>query len=182
MKPIVILTNGYPQSGKDTISEFAQEKYINIVKHSVVDLPKEFARKMGWDGSKTDANRLMLSELKDFYDKHFDGSRKDVSNLIKSVALSNDQIMYFRLYEDLDIFIFIDAREPSDIKMIKSICKSKGIKFYSVFVDREECQRSYGNHADDGVTNYIYDYYISNNDSLDMFKENVYILLDEMLK
>ena len=56
MKKIFIL-NGVGTSGKGVFASYIGE-YIPTCKYSIVDLPKEAATVLGWNGSKTELENL----------------------------------------------------------------------------------------------------------------------------
>ena len=58
MKKILII-NGSGGSGKGTFVE-CLSKYARLEYSSIADTAKEIAIKLGWDGSKTDKDRLFL--------------------------------------------------------------------------------------------------------------------------
>ena len=76
MKKIYI-TSGVGRSGKDTFCEFIS-KYIPTYKYSIVDLPKEAAKVLGWDGGKTEKDRKFLSDIMDLSTDYNDAPFKDV--------------------------------------------------------------------------------------------------------
>jgi len=165
----VIVLNGYPRSGKDTFVKIAKTKY-NCINHSTVDKVKEIATIMGWDGTKTSENRQMLSELKDFYTKWFNGSFVDIVNLIKleKTKISNK-------------IIFIHVREPEEIQKIKIFCKNEeNVTFSSIFVVRNKSEKNHVSHSDQLVIGFNYDFYISNNSTLEEYKYSVLKMLSNM--
>ena len=56
----IFIQNSVGGSGKDTFASFLN-KYIPTHKYSIVDLPKEAAKVLGWDGGKTERDRKFLS-------------------------------------------------------------------------------------------------------------------------
>jgi len=171
MKPDlkVIVLNGYPLSGKDEFVKFAKTKY-NCINHSTVSKIKQIARIMGWDGTKTPENRQMLSELKDFYTKWYNGSFNDIVYLIETE----------KVQMEVDEIIFIHVREPDEIKKIKDFCADKDVSFYSIFVVRDASEKEHKSHSDQGVIGFNYDLYIDNNSTLDKYKHNVLNMLSNM--
>ena len=73
----VVVINGRPGCGKTTfeqicqdmckpnLSNFQEERIVQVAITSTVDFVKEIALNCGWDGSKTLENRRFLSDLKD---------------------------------------------------------------------------------------------------------------------
>ena len=57
-----------------------------------------------------------------------------------------------------------------------------GLNIYTILVTREETNREYNNHADDGVFDYNYDYILENTGTLDDLKkstETIFQLINE---
>lgn len=167
-EPIIIIVNGYPRSGKDTFCDIADDQFYTV-NYSTVDTVKDIARQMGWNGEKTPKNRDMLSALKDFYVDWFDGTFKEIQ-----------EIVYFSKNEGEEHFIFIHAREPEEIGRVKEWCKEISLKCYTVFIERD-VETEHGNHADADVNKFSYDLYIDNNGSLELFREKVLDILDRMI-
>lgn len=162
MKPIVIIINGYPTSGKDTFCDFADDDYMNI-HYSTVDTVKYLASDMGWNGRKSPENRNMLSALKDFYVKWFDGTFNEMTKIIRDEIICCDK--------PCGNFIFFHIREPEEITRVKQYCAESNVDCYTVFLIRDEVENTnHGNHADNNVANMSYDVIVTNNGTLDDFK------------
>jgi len=168
-EPIVVVVNGYPLSGKDTLCEFAIMNYPCII-YSTVDTVKEVAAIFGWNGQKTPENRNMLSALKDFYVEWFDGTFNEMTSLIT-----------YEYIVGVSQFVFMHTREPQEIARISQWCKDTGKKCFTLFVSRDEVSKDHGNHADSGVSNYDYDVYIENNGTKEEFREKTLALLEKMV-
>ncbi len=181
MKPTVIIVNGFPRSGKDTFCEFAEEKYRTI-NYSTVDTTKRIALEMGWDGEKTQRNRDMLSALKDFLTKWFDGPFLEMVDLIEGYSAFNEEMMDDKKYDMLYDFIFIHSREPEEIKRVVEFCELRDVDCRTLLIMREEVDGiSHANHADANVQNMIYNIYLGNNGTLEDFRSNTHSLLDLIL-
>jgi hypothetical protein len=137
---LVILLNGYPQSGKDTFADIAMNNYGGH-KHSTIDACSEFAITMGWDGIKNTKSRKMLSDLKKFYVEHFDGPFRDLTA----------DILWGKRAK-LKLF-FTFSREGEEIYRIKNWCNENDIPFYYIFVIRGKSGVDYGNDSDNNVYN-----------------------------
>lgn len=138
MMMIVLLLNGHPRSGKDTFIEIARDDY-KVYQHSTIDKCCQFAVGMGWDGLKTPESRAMLSELKKFYTKHFDGPFIDVIN---AILLADSKDYY-------DFFITV-SREGKEIERIKQKCKELDISFLYIMIDRDN-KKDFGNDSDNNI-------------------------------
>lgn len=165
----VYIINGAPGSGKSTFCE----KVIDIVgknwgfELSTVDLVKEVATDLGWNGEKTLKNRKFLSDLKDLLTEWDDIPFKDT---VRKVQLIKDE---FERY-DLDFneaAIFINCREPEEIQRL---CME--LDATSILVSREAAEdAAVSNHADANVLKYEYDIVVYNNGTL---KDLAFLALD----
>jgi hypothetical protein len=165
----VYIINGAPGAGKSTFCE----KVRDIVgknwsfELSTVDLVKQIATDLGWNGEKTLKNRKFLSDLKGLLAEWDDIPFKDT---VKKVKLIKDE---FERY-DLDFneaAIFINCREPEEIQRL---CMELNAK--SILVSRESAEdAAVSNHSDANVLKYEYDIVIYNNGTL---KDLVYRALD----
>lgn len=169
MRPTVLIVNGYPLAGKDTFCAFAKDMFC-CIEHSTVSTIKRIAmNEFGWSGDKTPEARHMLSDLKDFYTKWFNGPFNEIVRII------NFQIKYNKMDElPPTEFIFLHIREPQEITKVQEWCRRNGIECYTVFINRDikGDTNKISNHADKNVEKIMYDVYIGNNNSLEMFKIN----------
>ncbi len=165
----VIVINGYPRSGKDEFVKIAKNIY-HVIQKSTVDTVKKVAKIFGWSGNKNKNSRKMLSDLKMFYTEYFNGPYIECIDLI-----SNSNGVYD--------FVFLHIREPEEIDTIRIFCIDNDIKFISLFIDRDISEKNHLSKSDTQVNEYYYDYYISNNGTLNEYKEKVYnILLNLIIK
>lgn len=168
MKYEVVILNSKGGAGKDTFFGFCESILGDCAAHiSTVDLVKEVAESIGWDGTKTMENRRRLSMLKDIMTAWGDGPFKDVCSMV-------NQIKYEWLNggEEFGI-IFIDCREPHEIERL---VKELGAK--TLLITRDNLPATYGNHADDEVFDYTYDYIIENNGSLTELRDSARAIIN----
>ena len=157
---MIYIVNGAPGSGKDTfcskVIDITTPNYGTIL--STVDLVKEIAKDLGWNGEKTPKDRKFLSDLKDILTEWNDIPIKDIERRI-------DNFLYPIRYHGLDekeVAIFVMCREP---KEIDKMCKRFGAK--SLIVRRTDAENSKkSNHADEEILEYQYDIEIDNNGTL----------------
>lgn len=167
----VVIINGRGGSGKDTVCNMTRElvgdKCVSV---STVDVIKDLAEMMfvicgyGWDGKKDAKGRRLLAQLKDAWQEYDEGPRKyviDKVNMIGSVW-KNDGV------------VFIHSREPHDIQELKVALADHSP--VTLLVTRPGIG-DYGNHADDEVDCYDYDYEIGNTGSLDDLRTAVIYFL-----
>ena len=166
MKKIFIL-NGVGTSGK---GEFVARvsKYIPTLKYSTVDLPKEAAKVLGWDGGKTEKDRRFLSDIMDLSTDYNDAPFKDVLSLVTDFKNNKD-------YAEYEVLI-IDMRDPKDIARAVEDFGAETILIRNPNVKKIE-----SNHADRDVENYEYDYIIENDGTLEQLEEVVKIFIRDML-
>lgn len=153
MKKIFIL-NGVGTSGKGAFAEFVGNN-IPTLKYSIVDLPKEAAKVLGWGGGKTEKDRKFLSDIMDLATEYNDSPYRDVASLIYDFATT--------LPEEV---LIIDMRDPVDI--------TRAVKDFgaeTILINNPNVKQIESNHADANVKNYEYDYIIENNGTLEQLDE-----------
>ena len=91
----IIVINGTGGSGKDTFISYC-ENYTKVFNFSSIDIIKEIASTMGWNGGKTEKDRKFLADLKalatDYNDLPYNcvkGAINEFSNNDKSQCLRN---------------------------------------------------------------------------------------------
>lgn len=160
---MIVIMNGKGGVGKDTLCDFAKERYSTMV-ISAVDKIKEVATILGWDGQKDLKSRKFLSDIK-----------------LLSTDYNNFPIRYLEqktkeFYKTGKDILFVHARDPKDIAgYIKLFPEAK-----AVLVVRNGFDVKYGNEADDGVYNFPYDYTFDNSKTLNESKELFLALLEKI--
>ena len=147
----VFIQNSVGGSGKDTWAEFIG-KYIPTHKCSIIDLPKEAAKILGWNGGKSEKDRKFLSDIMDLSTEYNDSPFRDVLSVVTD--FKNNLIE--------DEVLFIDMRDPKDIARAVEIFGAETILIRNPNVEKIE-----SNHADANVEDYNYDYIIENNGTLE---------------
>lgn len=162
MKKIFIL-NGMGGVGKGTFVSFVS-KYIPTHTYSIVDLPKEAAKVLGWDGiSKTEKDRKFLSDIVDLSEKYNDAPFNDVLSVVTD--FKNDLI-------EADV-LFIDMRDPKDI--------ARAVKTFgaeTILVRNPRVNNIESNHADRDVGKYNYDYIILNDSTLNHLDQTARLFVE----
>ena len=155
MKKIYIV-NGKPRAGKDTFAELLG-KHCRVFKYSSVDKVKQIAAKCGWDGGKTDKDRKFLADLKRITTEFNDMSYDDVA----------EKVAYFLKTDFFDVML-IDIREPEEIE--RAI---EGYGAEAIYINNVNVPMVTSNESDANVNNFVYDYIIANDGTLDEFAETV---------
>ena len=152
----IFVQNSVGGSGKDTWASLLN-KSIPTYKYSIVDLPKQAAKVLGWDGGKTEKDRKFLSDVMDLSTDYNDAPFKDVLSLVTDFKNSKD-------FDEYDVLI-IDMRDPKDIARAVDVFGAETILIRNPNVEKIE-----SNHADRDVENYEYDYIIENEGSLEQLE------------
>lgn len=150
----IFVQNSVGGSGKDTWASLLN-KYIPTYKYSIVDLPKEAAKVLGWDGGKTEKDRKFLSDVMDLSTEYNDAPFKDVLSIVtdfKNNLLENEVLI-------------IDMRDPKDIARAVGIFGAE-----TILIRNPNVRKIESNHADRDVENYEYDYIIENDGTLEQLE------------
>lgn len=162
----IFITNGTGGSGKDTFAEFLNE-IVPVYKYSSIDKIKEVAKHCGWLGGKTEKDRKFLSDLKILTSEYSDLSYQHVAAHIHS---------FLDAYETRWEVMLIDIREPEEINRVKKDFNAK-----TILIENPRIPDITSNMADANVRNYIYDYIIINDGTLDDFRTTVRDWASEVL-
>ena len=162
----IFITSGVGRSGKDTFCEFVG-KYIPTYKYSIIDLPKEAAKVLGWDGGKTEKDRKFLSDIMDLATEYNDIPFRDVLSVVTD--FKNNLIE--------DEVLFIDMRDPKDIARAVETFGAE-----TILVENPNVKKIESNHADANVNNYEYDYIIENNGTLEQLDATAKEFVEYVIK
>lgn len=159
--PKVIIVNGPARSGKDTFAKILGELY-SVEKLSIIDLSKDIASMIGWDGTKGDRSRRLLSDIKALIDTYNDASFTYLKNKVADIMIA-DECEY----------ILIDARKIQDIERLM-----REFDAISVYIKNEQvkCVTTNIDDIDAMFVNPIYTHVIDNNGTIDEFRENIFSL------
>ena len=122
----------------------------------------------GWKGEKTDKARKYLADLKALCVEY--------NNFPTEWAL----MRYREFLKSESDILFVHIREPKEIEKFVSATEGRA-KTLLVRAKSRLQRQSYGNAADDSVEEYEYDYYFSNDGSLDEAEEGFVKLLKGIL-
>lgn len=153
LNKVVIIINGKPESGKDTLCKFASNHY-KIKNISAIDPIKTIARRYGdWNGRKDNKSRKFLSDLKQLFVEYNNLPFKYIWSEYESFLTDDNEIL------------FVHIREISEIEKFKN---QLTCPCYTLLIVKDSNKdKCFGNVSDDNVENYVYDLMYENNFHLD---------------
>lgn len=146
----IVIINGQGGVGKDLFINYCNDYYAFLYSYSTVDFIKSIANTCGWKGTKTPADRKMLSELKRVLKEWDDIPYKKTQEFIE-IAQNHAK------FSEKDEILFIHCREPEEIQRLKDEFNA-----ITVLIRRPEVEKEWGNLSDDEVFDFFYDYIIIN--------------------
>lgn len=169
MKKVIII-NGTGGSGKDTFVDLCDKNSLmspyTIFNYSIIQYVKGIALSCGWTCGKTEKDRKFLSDLKDLMDNFNNLPRKKVEEYI------DEHLYYYK-----NPVIFIHCRSAEDIDYFKN--KYNAI---TLLITNKHITPITSNHADNEVFDYTYDYYITNDGTIEDLDKSSIVFLDELRK
>ena len=155
MKKEIVIINGSGGVGKDTFVEFCQE-FARVKNVSSVDKVKEAAKILvGWNGDKDDKSRKLLVDLKQLSIDYNDYPMTYIKQKAEEFLENEDQDM-----------MFIHIREISEIEKVKNMLDAK-----TLLITSSRVAKITTNNSDANVDKYEYDYYISNDGTLEELRD-----------
>lgn len=168
MKKVAIVINGAGGVGKDTLCDLAA-RHFKILNISSITPIKEIAAQCGWDGRKDDKSRKFLSDLKRLCVEYNDYPTVWAKSHYDRFLSSDYEIMFVHIREGEEISKFVSATEGK----AKTLLVRGGSRM---------TKSSYGNASDDEVENYSYDYFYTNENSLEVAEEEFCSLCSQILR
>lgn len=171
MQKVVIVINGQGGSGKDTVCKIIAKRF-NVMNISTVDPIKDIATYAGWSGEKTDAARKMLADLKQAFIAYNDLPLNYVLKKEREFLEGQAEIM------------FVHCRESEEIE---KIVNNALLKTVTLLIRRHDSafshkNKAFGNHADDDVEQYNYDFiYDGNNETVDELEKDFNKFFDAVI-
>ena len=165
MKKIVIIINGNGGVGKDTLCDFASEKYT-VTNISAITPIKNIAYQFGWRGEKDQKSRKFLADLKKTFIEYNDLPYRYLVGEYEKFLHNDTQIL------------FVHIREGEEIERFKQHVE---IPCVTLLVRRNMLSKSWGNDSDDNVENYTYDYVYNNDKTLEEAQNDFLSFLQEIL-
>lgn len=166
MNKIAIVINGKGGVGKDTLCELAARHY-KIKNVSSITPIKNIASQCGWGGEKSDKARKFLSDLKRLTIEYNDYPTVWAKKQYEEFLTTDEE------------FMFLHVREPEEIAKFVESTDGKAKTLLILGGDRMT-KTDYGNASDDCVENYDYDYYFTNDKTLDEAERDFVMLLSKI--
>lgn len=173
---MIVVINGATRAGKDLfcklVTEYIGENFCKTI--SSIDIIKELAKEIGWNGQKDFKSRKFLSDLKDLVTDYNDFPFRVIAH--KTLCLKYS-------FETFDVkenqyIIFVHIREPEEIRKFVSETGAMTLLIRRAAAENE----SASNHADACVLDYpYYNFIIENNGTIEELKEKAKNFV-EMLK
>ena len=153
MKRIFVI-NGSGGSGKDTFVGMVGQ-YSKVFNFSSIDIVKDAAKVLGWDGGKSDKDRKFLADMKDLAVAYNDAPLNSVLRALEEFLKDDNELM------------FIHIREPKEIRKFLDAVKSKNLAVQTLLVVNPNVDVIVTNKSDAGVLDYFYDIIVENDGTLD---------------
>jgi hypothetical protein len=176
MRTFVVMLNGPPRAGKDTLIDLAKDLFKNdstlVLSYSSIDPVKDMLKKAGLDLSKkTLADRKLLSVVGDALEEH---------SSLRTAGVIHHVRMHANRPTMCTFLLFIHMREPVLIKRVCSqLKKMEGVEYTTLLMDSIRAENVVSNVSDLGVFNMTYDDTVRNDGTLDDLKENLCQFLDK---
>lgn len=170
MNKTIIIINGSGGVGKDTFVEYCSE-FANVKNISTVDKVKEAANILvGWSGERDEKSRKLLSDLKKMSVDYNDSPTKYIE----------EQSELFFQDENLNI-MFVHIREIEEIKKAKELLQKKAsLKAKTLLITSKRVEKITSNYSDANVDKYEYDYYVTNDGTLDELRGKAEKFVEEL--
>lgn len=149
MKKVIII-NGSGGCGKDTFVSFVSE-FIPTRNYSSIDLIKSVAKRLGWDGGKTEKDRKFLSDLKQLSSEYNNAPLNDMKKVYNEFMSNNTEEL-----------LFLHIREPEEIEIAKNLFDAE-----ILLIKNPNIKNIDSNEADRNVYSYSYDHVIYNDGTLE---------------
>ena len=163
MDKSIIIINGTGGAGKDTFVSFCSE-FVKVLNVSSVDKVKEAAKILvGWNGEKDEVSRKLLVDLKKLSVDYNDAPTKYIKSMSDNFKNSDEELM------------FVHIREAEEIEKTKKLLNAK-----TLLITNPRVQLITSNDSDGKVNEYKYDYYISNDGTLEDLKYKAKQFIEEL--
>lgn len=179
IKYVMDALNGRINTSTDDKSGQVDSEPISVINFSSIDLEKEILSVASayYDQirdsaeQKDDRYRSALSALKGYLNDAY-----NISEIVLQRKLDN----HIKLLDEFsNVMMFIHCREPIEIDRTKTTLRNNGFAaVHTILVKGSVPIDAYTNSSDRSVMDYVYDYTIDNNGTLDDLKEKAVKFVD----
>ncbi len=167
---LTVIINGSGGVGKDTLCRIAAHGY-KVRNISSITPIKHIAKQCGWNGEKTDKARKFLADLKALTVGYNDFPSNWLMGEYADFLTTDEEILFVHIREPEEIAKFV--------RLTDGDAKTLLVRGGARMANRGAL---YGNHADDDVEDYAYDYYFDNDKPLSEVEPKFLALLAKMMK
>ena len=176
----VIILNGYPRAGKDTLIRFmtdvAKEGGLYTEAFSSIDPVRRLLRTVKIDVErKTPEDRHLLAEMGNLLENHSEFRSQRCLQFVKRAGET-----MFRLGTE-NALLFLHIREPVIIERVREQLHADGVKVWRVMLDSNRHETP-TNEVDAGVNKMTFDYKVRNFGTLGQLYDEATALVNLVLK
>jgi hypothetical protein len=161
--------NGEAESGKDTLCDFIISSYYAEKITSITPILK-IALDNGWDGTKDNKSRKLLSNLKRAF--------SDFNNLPNNYLINESN----RFIESNNDILFVHIRESDQIEAFLANIRDACLCCTLLISKKRNNASSWGNDSDDCVDNYHYEYKYNNDKRLEEAEDDFLNFFQKLLQ
>lgn len=170
----VIVVNGPPRAGKDTLVEAMMRHYADrghhVASFSSIDPIRDMLTEAGIDTSaKTQADRALLAAMGTLLEQH--------SNFRTNWCV-NQVLITHRCFCRKAPVVFLHVREPENIDRIEALLAPCDIRLWRVFVESDRAETTFSNPSDANVFAMKRNFTVQNNGSLKELEKSAAALVD----
>lgn len=170
----VLLVNGPPQAGKDSLVASLSEHYAkrghHVAAFSSIDPVREMLAHVGIDVTKkTEADRKLLALIGNLIEEH---SHFRTNYCFDKIVLID------RLFSRKSPVIFLHMREHALIDKLENQLKFVDIRLWRIFVESPRAEKTFSNSADANVFQMKRNFTVKNEGTLEDLDRKAAALVD----
>lgn len=190
----IYIVNGFPEAGKDSFIDLCMEelKPRVAIKASSVDVVKQAAKMLGWNGEKDLRGRMFLSDLKDLSTAAYDGPMNCLRYAVQVSREAQAAALFVLIREPEEIARFVSEFPETKTVLVERPSEHRGASCpcgHEEIVQHDDgsgscigshCPQEFSNHADAGVEDYAYDIRVANDKDLNNLRYRAKKFLKEV--
>jgi len=168
----VVIINGLGGSGKSTfcqecVKAGSEREDLVVAELSTVDFVKGIAQQCGWDGGKTQEDRIFLSDMKNAMTKWRNLPIRKVFDRIEEIV---DQ--------EKDYLFFVNSREPEDHAEIRRMARANGYNVIAIKINNPNIESNEVPELVEGINSCKYEMEINNDGSLEDLRKKARVFVE----